>query len=71
MDVRPTRRHFKRWVIPIGGGLLAAGLVVYGTPHVPWILRLVLALIAFAYIGGQSAAYLGSGTKSDEGQEPN
>jgi hypothetical protein len=70
MRTRPNRRHLKRWIVPVAGGLLAAGLVVYGTPHVPWVFRLVLALIAFAFIGGQSAAYLGSGTKSDEGQEP-
>jgi hypothetical protein len=69
--MQPTHRKLKRWIVPVGGGLLAAGLVVYGTPHVPLVLRLVLALIAFAYIGGQSAAYLGSGTKSDEGREPN
>jgi hypothetical protein len=47
-----------RWVIPIGGGLLAAVLIVIGTPHVTWYLRGGLALIAFLYIAGQSAAYL-------------
>ena len=47
-----------RWVIPIGGGLLSAILIVVATPHVSWYLRAGLALIAFLYIGGQSAAYL-------------
>jgi len=54
-----------RWLIPIGGGLLSAVLIVIGTPHVAWYLRLALALIAFAYIAGQSAAYLW--TRSDQG----
>lgn len=54
----------RRWVIPIGGGILAAVLVVVGTPHVVWPLRIALAIIAFLYIAGQSAAYLWS---SDQG----
>jgi hypothetical protein len=49
-----------RWIIPIGGGLLAAVLIVIGTPHVAWYMRGMLAVIAFAYISGQSAAYLWS-----------
>ena len=53
-------------MIPIGGGLLSAVLVVLGTPHVTWYLRLVLAVIAFLYIAGQSAAYLWS-SNSDQG----
>jgi hypothetical protein len=44
-------------MIPIGGGFLSAVLIVVGTPHVTWYLRLLLALIAFVYIGGQSASY--------------
>ena len=54
-------RNLRRWIIPVGGGLLSAVLIVMGTPHVPWYLRGLLALIAFLYIGGQSAAYLWSG----------
>ncbi len=54
----------RRWLIPIGGGILAAVLVVVGTPHVVWPLRIALAIIAFLYIAGQSAAYLWS---SDQG----
>jgi hypothetical protein len=56
----------RRWLVPIGGGLLAAVLIVIATPHVGWYLRLALALIAFAYISGQSAAYLWS-SHSDQG----
>jgi hypothetical protein len=41
-------------------------LIVVGTPHVAWYLRAALALIAFAYIGGQSASYLWS-SHSDQG----
>jgi hypothetical protein len=55
-----------RWVIPIGGGLLSAVLIVIGTPHVAWFLRALLAVTAFVYIGGQSAAYLWS-NHADQG----
>ena len=57
-------RRVRRWLIPIGGGLLAGALIVVGTPHVFWFLRAALALIAFLYVAGQSAAYLWS---SDQG----
>lgn len=63
---RAQQRAPSRWLIPVGGGLLSALLIVVGTPHVSWYLRLALALIAFAYIGGQSAAYLWS-SHSDQG----
>jgi uncharacterized membrane protein YdbT with pleckstrin-like domain len=63
---RSQRRPLWRWIIPIGGGLLSAVLIVIGTPHVAWYLRLVLAAVAFLYIGGQSAAYLWS-SHSDQG----
>jgi hypothetical protein len=56
----------QRWIIPIGGGLLAAVLAVIGTPHVAWYLRAALAVIAFVYIAGQSAAYLWS-SDADQG----
>ena len=56
----------RRWIIPVGGGLLAAVLIVLGTPHVAWYLRAALALIAFVYIAGQSAAYLWS-SDADQG----
>ena len=57
----PTRegaRDPRRWLIPVGGGLLAAVLIVLATPHVPWYLRVALGLIALLYVTGQSAAYL-------------
>jgi len=50
----------------LGGGLLAAVLIVVGTPHVAWYIRAALAVIAFAYIAGQSAAYLWS-SNADQG----
>ena len=37
---------------------MAAILIVVFTPDVAWFFRLFLAIVAFAYIGGQSAAYL-------------
>jgi len=55
-----------RWLIPIGGGLLAACLIVIGTPHVAWYLRVLVAVITFLYISGQSAAYLHT-SNSDQG----
>jgi hypothetical protein len=60
------RSQPRRWIIPVGGGLLAGVLAVVGTPHVPWYLRAALALIAFVYIAGQSAAYLWS-SAADQG----
>ena len=63
--MKTTMTSNSRWLIPIGGGLLSAVLIVIGTPHVAWYLRLALALIAFVYIAGQSAAYLW--TRSDQG----
>jgi hypothetical protein len=63
---RAQQRARPRWLIPVSGGLLAAVLIVIGTPHVGWYLRLFLALIAFVYIAGQSAAYLWS-SNPDQG----
>ena len=63
---RAQQRTRLRWLIPLGGGLLAGILIVIGTPHVAWYFRLVLALIAFLYISGQSAMYLWS-NHSDQG----
>ena len=63
---RAQQRTVSRWLIPVGGGVLAAVLIVIGTPHVAWYLRLLLAVIAFLYISGQSAAYLWS-SNSDQG----
>jgi len=45
---------------------LAAVLIVVGTPHVAWFIRAALAVIAFVYIAGQSAAYLWS-SDADQG----
>ena len=55
---RAQQREASGWLIPIGGGVLAAFLIVIGTPHVAWYLRILLAVVAFLYISGQSAAYL-------------
>jgi hypothetical protein len=66
MASRGPRRRLIRWVVPIGGGLLAAVLIVVATPHVVWFLRALLALVAFLYIAGQSAAYLWR-SESDQG----
>jgi hypothetical protein len=63
---RAQQQPLRRWLIPVGGGLLAALLIVVGTPHVAWYFRVALALIAFLYISGQSAMYLWS-SHSDQG----
>jgi len=63
---RAQQLTFSRWLIPIGGGMLAAFLIVIGTPHVAWYLRLFLGVVAFLYISGQSAAYLWA-SSSDQG----
>jgi len=46
--------------------VIASVLIVIGTPHVAWYLRLLLAVVAFLYISGQSAAYLYT-SNSDQG----
>ena len=61
-------KRARRWLIPIGGGLLAAVMIVIATPDVVWFLRGALAVIAFIYAAGQSAAYLWS---SDQGRSYN
>lgn len=61
---REGPRDPKRWIIPIGGGILAAVLIVVATPHVAWFGRVALGVIALLYITGQSAAYLWT---SDQG----
>ena len=66
LTARAQELTFFRWLIAIGGGMLAAFLIVIGTPHVAWYLRLFLGVVAFLYIGGQSAAYLWAGD-SDQG----
>ena len=63
---RAQQLTFSRWLIPIGSGMLAAFLIVIGTPHVAWYLRILLAVVAFLYISGQSAAYLWA-SNSDQG----
>jgi hypothetical protein len=60
------RKQLRRWIIPIGGGLLAGVLAVVGTPHVAWFLRAALAVIAFVVVAGQSATYLWS-SDADQG----
>lgn len=62
---RMVPRDFRRWLIPIGGGAITSILIVLATPHVAWALRIVLAIVAFLYFAGQSAAYLWS--SSDQG----
>jgi hypothetical protein len=62
----PQKSEPRRWIIPLGGGLLAAVLIVVGMPHVAWYIRAALAVIAFVYIAGQSAAYLWS-SDTDQG----
>jgi hypothetical protein len=66
LSLLQRRGQPRRLIIPLGGGLLAAVLIVIGTPHVTWYVRASLAVIAFVYIGGQSAAYLWS-SDADQG----
>jgi hypothetical protein len=58
MEAGQRAKQPQRWIIPIGGGLSSAILIVIATPHVAWFLRALLAMVAFLYIAGQSAAYL-------------
>ena len=63
---RARQKPLVRWVIPIGGGVVTGILIVLATPHVAWALRILLAVVAFLYFAGQSAAYLWS--SSDQGE---
>jgi hypothetical protein len=60
------RSQWRRWIIPVGGGLLAGVLAAVGTPHVAWYLRAALAVIAFMVVAGLSASYLWS-SDADQG----
>src|SRR5712692_6707155 len=60
-------RDRRRWVGPVIAAVGAAVLIWLAMPHVPWYVKLPLALLALGYIGAQSAAYLGHGDEAEAG----
>jgi hypothetical protein len=60
-------RDGRRWVGPLFAAVGAAILIWLAMPHVPWYLKLPLALLALGYVGAQSAAYLGHREEADRG----
>lgn len=58
-------RDRRRWVGPVVAAVGAAVLIWLAMPHVPWYVKLPLALLALGYIGAQSAAYLGHGDEAE------
>lgn len=62
-----TVRDRRRWVGPVIAAVGGAVLIWLAMPHVPWYVKLPLALLALGYIGAQSAAYLGHGDEAEPG----
>ena len=58
----------RRWIGPAIAAL-GTGLVIWlAMPHVPWYVKLPVALFALLYVGAQSAAYLAQ-RNDDESDE--
>lgn len=51
-------KDWRRWVVPAIAAFGSAAVIWFVLPHVPWYFKAPLALLAFVYIGAQSAAYL-------------
>ena len=62
-----TIRDPRRWIGPVIAAVGAAVLIWLAMPHVPWYVKLPVALLALGYIGAQSAAYLGHGDEAEPG----
>jgi hypothetical protein len=62
-----TIRDRRRWIGPVIAALGGGVLIWLAMPHVPWYVKLPLALLALGYIGAQSAAYLGHGDEAQPG----
>lgn len=58
-------RDRRRWIGPVIAAVGGAVLIWLAMPHVPWYVKLPLALLALGYIGAQSAAYLGHGDEAE------
>ncbi len=48
----------RRWIVPSIAAAGSAAVIWFVLPHVPWYFKAPLALLAFVYVGAQSAAYL-------------
>ena len=63
-------RDRRRWIGPAIAAVGSAVLIWLAIPHVPWYVKLPIALLALAYVGAQSAAYLAHDAGSDEDERP-
>jgi hypothetical protein len=48
----------RRLLLPLGIGLASVVIILIAGRQVPWFLKIILALVAFLYMGLQSAFYL-------------
>jgi hypothetical protein len=59
-------RDRRRFIGPVLAALGSAVLIWLAMPHVPWYVKLPIALLALAYVGAQSAAYLAHDADADD-----
>jgi hypothetical protein len=62
---RSGTKNPRRWIAPAVAAVGSAAVIWFVLPHVPWYFKAALALLAFAYIGAQSAAYLAADDSDD------
>ena len=62
---RSGTQNPRRWIAPAVAAFGSAAVIRFVLPHVAWYLKAPLALIAFVYIGAQSAAYLAPDDSDD------
>jgi len=62
---RSGTQNPRRWIAPAVAAIGSAAVIWFVLPHVPWYFKAPLALLAFVYIGAQSAAYLAPDDSDD------
>ena len=62
---RSGTQNPRRWIAPAVAAFGSAAVIWFVLPHVAWYFKAPLALIAFVYIGAQSAAYLAADDSDD------
>lgn len=62
-------RDRRRFIGPVLAALGTGVLIWLAMPHVPWYFKLPVALLALAYVGAQSAAYLAHDADSEDGRK--
>lgn len=67
---RSGAKDRRRWIVPAIAAVGSAAVIWFVLPHVPWYFKAPLALLAFVYIGAQSAAYLADDSEGDPPAAP-